>query len=976
MELVTRAMAVGLAAALAACGGGGGGTGPTVTVEASAANNLRPTSVSVATPAADVQVGHALQAEVRIEAVEDTRHVQVAFHAVPRADWEAQASGSESEVLGVALYDLVLAGEHAYTAALTLPATMAAGAYYVVAEVDPREEIPERDETDQRVASLLTIADDRKDRPLVVVESAVVDVPTFELAWPTDDSVPEPVGLTAVIRVEGASPLVGAALRIAIEGAGLACPPVAAGCPVRAWDTATQTYQDTLPLPDLVPGDSTTVHADLFFSRQVLDAFEKVMLDVGKQCLDTPSVCIDQYAACAQGCFAETDLRGLGACFLRCLPFRLRVTVEKDGVVPFDGSGAGPLRDLEVEVNVLPPVPPAEASSGPRMTVEPALLAVDPAADQPMLGHPFRARLSGCSAEIQWTLSPLDPPGATAIGELAASAGTFNGYRAPPGTGLDCNVPSPPLTTKAVLTASGCGASGAAVIALRACSPALSVGPRAASVTAGDDAPLRLDAVLTDCALGPGDRVQWALDAGALADGGRLTPAPDGWSATYQPPRKVATASQEVLVTASAASCTVSGSALVTVQRPTELRFEKSYVKRFGNPLFGAGIDVYAGAILDQQGGRALSHATVPASVLGLSLDVVGLQGRAEVDPVTRANSYFSYGVEAFGLSIYEQRETDGYEGSVSVDALTWSKCLPDEDPGVCVAQVDAQRCTTSTGCPKDYPKCWEGTCTKECNDGGDCSGLIQICKKPSFLKPSKSKKVFFVVGVPVTVEARICENVGLAHIDVKLLPPPDHDAFMVDVGPFGEIVATASAALGYTGLLAAGVEGELTLLREEVFKTLSAQVLYHDAADPTSPCAGERCIEGSLTTGLGASITGLGGKVDLFLDYPKVKWCTWHPCVGIDRARHTLFKGALWERVSACKFPLLRTAVPCATDGDCHRCQGGVCEFSREWDLPDPVACTGAGDCAALAVCADGWCADAWPGWQCRERDGVVMLP
>jgi hypothetical protein len=236
--------------------------------------------------------------------------------------------------------------------------------------------------------------------------------------------------------------------------------------------------------------------------------------------------------------------------------------------------------------------------------------------------------------------------------------------------------------------------------------------------------------------------------------------------------------------------------------------------------------------------------------------------------------------------------------------------------------------------------------CTKPCASRDDC-GAGGTCLDAGKLV-SKDKKVFVIVVVPVTLQAQLCASFGVAG-RLELLDP-DPKTFAVAVGPFFEASGVASAAAGYTGLLAVGVQGDLVLLRDDFYGRVSATI---ELAQGTG-CPAAGCVKGELKESVENVLQGGQGRIFLFADYLTLDWCKWHPCLKQKRATKTLVSwGPLFEVANVCKWdPTADWPARPGEPGDGARLEAG------------PRPCH-----QGKADCLGGRCVDRLPGLLCAKQ-------
>ncbi len=914
--------------------------------------NLRSASVSVVTPASEIQVSHRLRVQVRIDSVTALQGVAVAYRLFPKAQYDVHDPNTAGHVLGTSMHDIPAGGA---TFAVDLqvpyetepdddagqPEPFPAGEYYLVPEVDPRNTIAETDETDQSAAKVaVVVRDEHRNHPRLLVESAVLDVPAFELSWVAGVS-PDPLGLTVLLRAEGGDPDVAvpnAEITACVRGPNTDC----VALPLGIWDGAAGRHLPSLVVPLLAPGEPTSVHLDLHFGQELASVFQALLEQAAQACLADVQGCVDAYqanVACVRDCIpddlARVDRAELQACLLKCLPFEIVATVDKPSLPGFElfrPSGDAVARTTVADLQLVAP-PPPDPSVPAAVKVWPVgEPVVDPCEGYSLFpALEFVAERVNCAENVFWSVRVAEgqqPP------EL---------FYTDPGSVVGNNVGAAYWTpacdtsarkTKVVVEARACGTTTSTVVTLLGLNPSLAVAPPAVAVTTGADGATQFTATLTECSA----LVSWTLEGGdpARLDAGRgtLEVSPSTLTASYRPPRTITMGPPvEVTLRASAgAPCLVEGRATIAVGLPTKLEFEKAYVKTFANSLFGAGVDLYAGAFLDRAGGRASAHAVVPVKVFGQSFDLLRVTDDASVDPRPPVTSHFDHRFELFGR-VEHELHCPG-DPICTGTAELWSKdwCVPTGPPPVCLGSAYAQLCKKTTDCPSGL-RCLYGTCTQKCDEPDDCNrGNDGVCL--GSLKPGPYKKVFVVVVVPVTVEGRVCAEVGIqASLDLLHSSP---NTFEARLGPYLEAGGYASAAAGYSGLLALGVRGELVLVRDDFFGGAQATIELVDQGPYCPYAAG--CIRGALREGIENVLQGGEGQIYLFADYPTLKWCRWYPCIRTARAKLPIVNwGSLFE-----------------------------VEWMCDW-------CTSNAQCPLGVQCLDGKCDDGRPGLLCREQSQFV---
>ncbi len=913
--------------------------------------NPQVVDLAVVTPAAEVQSGHRLDVEVALVTDHPVEAVGLAYRAFPRAAYDAHAPDIVSWVLGSSAHDAALVTAR-FTDQLEVPAGMPAGDYYLVTEIDPLQTIGESDETDQLGAPLpLTVLDERRNQVRLMLSEAALDTYTFELSFVTTDTPPEPLGVSLLVEAEAIAPVESVVLSACLRPPGGDC----AALPLGIWDRSggTPRYLDRLPLAALAPGDPTAVHLDLRFDPSLEPALDAVTGAVAQACLADATVCAlnngilpAAVGECLAGVSpdpARTDLAGLKACLLKHLPFMVQVTAEvTDPAVVLWDPQVAPGRSTEVRLQLLPPRPVTPVVATPltiRALGEPLLMAQG--GDAPQCSPAFLdlvADKGACPEPVAWTVRPL--PGWTPawnVGTIEATGAgaTYTPYQLPmayPSGEIWAYASCVPANyaegvTKLLVEASACGQTAELVITEQH-GPGAIVHPAGVDVTPGAPGTVEFKANFGGCIAAAGDTTWTLVDAGFGTALGALEPTADRLVTRWRPPAAIAGGSATVTLRATSAACGLSSDATIDLSLPSTLAFEKGFSKWLGGGLFGAGVDLYGGAFVDAAGGRASAHAIVPITVFGADLRLFAATEAATVDPRPGGTSAFHHNIDVFDYSV-NRLDCPGSD----VCNGTWtpwseSKCMPEGKPPVCVGAAYARACKTTTDCA-GLPglSCKNKLCTKKCDAPDDCTG--GVCE--GAIQPGPYKRTFVIVVVPVTVEGKACAEVGI-QAQLNLLTPVTNQLGL-QVGPYFEVSGYASAAIGYTGILAVGVRGELTLVRDDFYGAATATLEV--VPNGQLGCTLEQgCIQGTLRESVNNVLQGGQGQVYLFADYPTLDWCGWYPCFSTARARKTL---AAWG-------PLFELE---------HRC-----DF-----------CTTGADCSPGNACVDGECLDGGRGILCREQ-------
>lgn len=913
--------------------------------------NPQVVDLSVVTPAAEVQSGHRLDVEVALVTDHPVEAVGLAYRAFPRAAYDAHAADIVSFVLGASAHDAALVTAR-FTDQLEIPAGMPAGDYYLVTEIDPLQTIGESDEQDQLGTPLpFSVLDERRNQVRLMLTPTSLDTSTYELSFVTTDTPPEPLGMSVLVEAEAIAPVENVVLSACLR------PPMSdcTELPLGIWDRSggTPRYLDRLPLPALVPGDPTAVHLELRIDPSLEPVLDAVTGRVAEACLADPATCalnngilpaaVDECLAGVSLDPAHTDLAGLKACLLKLIPFMVQVTAEvTDPAVVLWDPPVAPGRSTALRVQLLSPRPVTPVIPAPltiRALAEPLLVAMGgdaPACSPSSLD--LVADKGACAEPVAWTVRPL--PGWTPawnIGSITATAAgaTYLPYQLPQTDGsgnvwaysscMDYSRANG--VTKMLVEASACGQTAELVITEQK-GPGAIVHPESVSVMPGAPGTVEFRANFGGCLAAANDTTWSLVDAGYGLALGTLEPAADRLTMHWRPPATIIGGFAAVTLRAASASCGLSSDANLYLQLPTSLAFEKKFVKGFGGGLFGASVDLYGGAFVDAAGARAEAHAKVPVTVFGVDVPLFAATETANVDPRPGGTSTFQHNIDVFDHSV----NSLSCPGSDACNG-TWtpwseSKCMPDGKPPVCVGPAYARACKTTTDCA-GLPglSCKNKLCTKKCDAPDDCTG--GVCE--GAILPGPYKRTFVIVVVPVTVEGKVCAEVGI-QAQLNLLTPVTNQLGL-QVGPYFEVSGYASAAIGYTGILAVGVRGELSLVRDDFYGAATATLEVVPYGQPGCYLT-QGCIQGTLRESVNNVLQGGSGQVYLFADYPTLDWCGWYPCFSTARARKPLAAwGPLFELENRCDF------------------------------------CTTGADCSPGTACVDGECLDGGRGILCREQ-------
>jgi hypothetical protein len=882
--------------------------------------NLRPTAVSVVTAPENVQAGHGLEVEVELDATADVQAVGVVYRAFPQPEYDAHAATITSWVLGTSGHD-VPEGGGAFAATLRIPADVPAGAYYVVPEVDPFDLIAESDESDQWgvVAPLVVLTDHVADPQLMIVR-ARLDAPAVEHAF-AEAGRPGNIGISVTARAEATAPVAGAEIR-----AGLRAQVGARTLlPLEILDAVTGTRAPTRVISSLEPGTPATFHLDAALDPAQADALDTILTDVAAECITGITECSAELhldPACVAACVGDARDNSVQAaagyatikpCLLQCLPFNVEAMIDLPGVTLYDPPDAPFGRSVSLPIQLVAPLPEPPVASAPltiRPLSSPIFYGVNNGSawvcNKPSLALVADVSVT-CAGPVVWSLEV--PPGANFPSWWGLGMLTSDGATALYVPHENCLSDSDEADV--LIRASACGETATQLVRLPVGSNGFS--PEHVSVLAGDQATVRFSADVVTCPVTAAD-ITWSL---ASADDARLPTVTVGATETkdrgtilpvgtdplridYRPPGSMTIGPPvTVTLTASVPSCPFTGTATIEVALPPGLRFEKAFATGLYGDWFGAGVDFYAGAWLDSSGVGASGRANANARLFTFDVNMLRVTDEAIADPrPTGAESFFEHRFEALGMTLDYLRCDGDLENrdprcSASSDLWSDSKCYPSGPPKVCMnLSLDPLDQKYKKPCAKDSDcatglKCLNKLCTKTCEEKQDCLAIPNV-EEPTLLCSDAlgslaTKKVIFVAGVPVTVDAKLCANYGF-NVGLSLLPEPPgvpRKSFRVAAGPYLEAGAYASVALGITGILAIGVRGDITLLRDDLVAEVTAFVEAHPGGTPEClPAFG--CIEGTLTEGFGNVLTLPKGELSLFVDYPFISWCNWGPCVGI----------------------------------------------------------------------------------------------
>jgi len=909
------------------------------------------TALEIVTPAAELQAAHRVDVKLDLASDLTVEAVGVAFRLFPKVQYEVHDPNIVSWVLGSSAYDVTAPGGQ-FTAQLELPYDVPEGDYVVVTEIDPLDTIAERDEEDQLGAPVpIHVLVERRDQTRLMLDEPELDTPAFELSFVTTDTPPEPIGLTLVVGAEAAAPVEGAVLSACLRAPGGDC----TSLPFDVWNgsAADGSFQRTLPLPAVVPGDPTSVHLDLRLAPALEASFAALERSVSTACVAGVDACVAQYGLrqpCTTECLGtppptaeHADWKALDACLLKCIPFTVEASLEAPGVTLYDPPGASPGRKVTADLQLAapPPVTPlAPAVLSIRSLTEPIFRregADFPQCDRNSID--LVADKGTCQEPVVWSVTQDPvwqgwPIGTIAGADTTAVYSPYVRMIDPPWGYMSCI----PLAsrddgiTKVHVRATACGQTAELVIA-ELNGPGASVSPKTADVLIGATGTLEFKALISSCTVSAD--TTWSIVEANDGSLGTIERTADPLTVNYRPPASLAAGAATATLRAYSASCDrFDDTATIHLGYAKSLAFEKSFDKSFGGSFFGAGVNLHGGASVDATGGHASAYAIVPVRVFGKEIELLSVKDDATVDPRKPDSSTFTHRMDAF-------EETVANVSCPGADICTgtaklWStdKCMPGGDPPVCRGTGYLKACKKTSDCAGLAGlSCRKGLCTKKCDEPSDCqNGLCE-----GVLGKGKFQQTFVIVVIPVTVEGSVCAEFGV-DASLALLPAPDHNSFALKVGPYFEVNGYASAAIGYTGILAVGIRGEIVLLRNDLYAEAKADLTVV-AFGPNCPLAGG-CFRGKLTESLNDVLQGGSGLIYLFADYPTIRWCTWYPCFGTARAKKTL---ASWG-------PL----------------------FEQDWTCD---SCDTAADCGVGVSCVDGECADGHRALVCRHQSYFMSV-
>jgi hypothetical protein len=252
------------------------------------------------------------------------------------------------------------------------------------------------------------------------------------------------------------------------------------------------------------------------------------------------------------------------------------------------------------------------------------------------------------------------------------------------------------------------------------------------------------------------------------------------------------------------------------------LVFEKRFEAEWSGDNFGFGVSFGNMASADNRGVIVTADGSLPIKVFGFEFEYMGVDGRAQVIPLSDRDNP-----------------------------------PPDQHPGFSLELRHV------------------GLILSSVTVGSGVVGPLQLAFTKE-LKKSKPK-VVFVGPVPVKLEASVTGNIGVEY--TVAFGEAARNGLQLSTGPFANIEAGASAAVTI-GVADVGVEGVITLVEEKFQGIYSAtiNVLDERHSDGTS----EIVIVPRLR--LVNEITGARGALGVFVkvEVPTVKKCSWGVFTGL----------------------------------------------------------------------------------------------
>jgi len=231
--------------------------------------------MEIVTPAPNRQIAHPLQIRTTIVAGRDFEEVAVSYHLLNKADVDAKRENVRQFNIGTENYELVHGGSHRYEASITIPDKVdPPGDYYVVASVDPADQITEANEGDNFPSwdnfdgVPITVLGDKRMMPDLVMRKAVPDDETVVLE--KEGTSADGPGEEVEEELEDNTAF-GVTIEMATSGSGtIHSVPIQAFVqtetegekPLRIWDSEKKEWVDTLEL-SVDPAAPSSVHLSL-----------------------------------------------------------------------------------------------------------------------------------------------------------------------------------------------------------------------------------------------------------------------------------------------------------------------------------------------------------------------------------------------------------------------------------------------------------------------------------------------------------------------------------------------------------------------------------------------------------------------------------------------------------------------------------------------------------------------------------------
>ncbi len=251
---------------LAACGGGGGGGTPT-SAPPQPVGNLRVVDMRVLS--AEPNAAHEVMIEIAVQSTAEIPNVNVDYYALLREDVDGGVEEPRQHLIGSSRFETLPIGDSAQRATFVIPDTIEpAGSYYVVAQMDPLDEIFETDETDNLPGAgapdtLIEIRRDRLAAADLVLESLTPDAEVVVLG---DDEVLYQIGTT----VDVPNHAFGATLEMSTSGRDVVSNvDITARLDVdgtshdlEIWHREQSEFRTRFDLDEVTPGIPNTIHLD------------------------------------------------------------------------------------------------------------------------------------------------------------------------------------------------------------------------------------------------------------------------------------------------------------------------------------------------------------------------------------------------------------------------------------------------------------------------------------------------------------------------------------------------------------------------------------------------------------------------------------------------------------------------------------------------------------------------------------------